>query len=69
MKKKLKYPIYKKSKINGCVVKFIGLYEGTVVKDTERSIRANQEVGFSTYKWAKHTDSKIWGDYDYKDKQ
>ena len=65
-RKKLKYPIYKKSKINGCVVKFTGLQKGVVIKDFPNSCYS---VGYKSLVWVEHTNSMIWEDCDYKEKQ
>ena len=63
-RKKYKYPIYKKSKMSGYVVKFTGLQEGVVVKELpDRGYR----VGYKTSIWVEHTNSMIWEDCDYKE--
>jgi len=61
--KKHKYPIYKKSRVDGCVVRFIGLQKGIVVKVLPGS---EYSVGYKTSLWVEHTNSMIWEDYNYK---
>lgn len=64
---KFRYPVYKKNMANGCIVKFTGLREGVVVKDTEKSKKINQRVGFFSESWVEHTYSNAWEDYVYDD--
>jgi len=44
-KEEFKYPIYKRSKVAGHIVEFIGEREGVVIKDTEHSRNINRNIG------------------------
>lgn len=52
------YPIYRKSKASGQIIKFTGLKEGTVVVRGNKGTSA--EVGKYKDTWVKHTDTSIW---------
>lgn len=53
------YPIYKRSKRTGIVVKFTGLNTGEVVVGD-----AFHALGKKTNNWALHTNLNIWQDFD-----
>lgn len=60
MDKKYKYPIYKRSKGNGFVVKFTSLSIGTVIKEGNKS--SNTRKGYYSNGWFGHTLDN-WEDY------
>ena len=49
------YPIYKKSKINGMVVKFTGLEDGVVVEAGNSSFHQGYKRS-----WVPHTNTNVW---------
>ena len=63
-RKKYKYPIYKQSRSNGCVVKFFGMQKGIIVKDTEESRNLKQKIGLVKKYWIEHTNNLIWKEYN-----
>ena len=61
------YPIYKKAKNDGSIVKFTALEDGVVVVDTEISRSFNHFVGTESKGWVRHTNTDVWENYNYKE--
>ena len=59
----VEYPIYKKCKETGAIVKFIGPNEGIVAVEGW----SGQELNSYSTSWAKCTNSYVWEDCDYKE--
>ena len=57
------YPIYKKYKHTGVIVKFIGLQEGIVVVEGW----SGQKLNYYATSWEKCTNTHLWEDCDYKE--
>jgi len=59
------YPIYKQFQNRYSqdwhVVEFTDLTKGTVIK----SKRQTRPVGYKSTDWIRHTNERIWSDYDY----
>ena len=55
-----KYPIFKKSKITGLVVRFTGLKEGDVVISDTKWLAGEHHDNFTP-----HTDTDVWKDVPY----
>lgn len=56
---KSEYPIYKKSRHTGIVVKFTDIKTGEVMVGTSR-----WEKGTISSTWMPHTDTVVWEDFD-----
>lgn len=59
-----KFPIYKKSKRNSLIVKFVALTSGYVIDPGT----TKYPVGAFVSTWTDYDDSVIWESYDYSEK-
>ena len=62
---KTEYPIFKKSKFTGAIVKFTGPSEGTVVWGGKYDL----EIGDASTSFSEHTDKSRWEDVAYDRKR
>ena len=59
---KIEYPLFKRNKVNGAVIKFTGLSEGTVVwKGDDPELEANRHY----HHLRAHTEEEFWEDVAY----
>ena len=62
IKSEFEYPLYRKSKETGNVVKFTSLQEGIVLEGCER---IDKPTGFKSNSFVAHTDTNNWEKSDY----
>ena len=58
---KIEYPIYKRNKTNGMIVKFINLTTGIILNEDGHC------VGSMRNHWIEHTNTETWEDCDYNE--
>ena len=58
------YPIYKKARSDGSIVKFTGLKEGVIV---QKDIALMYPLGYTSDDWVEHTNTDEWEDYEYQE--
>jgi hypothetical protein len=61
----IEYPIFKRSKENGYIVKFTGLKKGSVIYIGDSDFCINH----LSFDWIPHTNTDIWEDIAYDEKR